>query len=174
MSGVEPQKPEKPGELAQMRIAGERHLTQGLAPDPQKFPDIETLEYRVNRDPIAIPQAVLKAHGFPIGQDQLHLHVGNAQSLDDILHRGLAGELIGKGTPPEIRGQKVVEFRVETKFGFPHLQTENGLGPRQIIHGENDLVLLRGKIAGKHVYPLPGQAIQHGGQLPRLMGEAHA
>ena len=102
--------------LAEMTIQDEAGLTEWLRSDPRDRRDVESLEHRVNTDPVPVAHPVGEVDRLTIGQDEIHLGVGHAASLDHVLDASGYVEGATDLPRPVVRRQEVLQLRIEPEF----------------------------------------------------------
>ena len=94
-----------------------KRVTRGGASRAQQRGEVEGLEARIDRHPVAVGEQAVEADRFAIDQHQLDLGVGHAERLDHVLHGGGAGAAGLERAPPVIGREEIVEFLVEAELG---------------------------------------------------------
>ena len=78
--------------------------------------DVEPLELRIDRDPLAALQASIEANRAAVDEDEIDLGVRHAERFDRVLDRGRSRDLTRDRALPLIGRQVVVELFVEPEF----------------------------------------------------------
>ncbi len=119
VAGVEPEQPEVSGEAPEMDVEHEPGPAEWLRPETDERPNVEGLEHRVHRDPVAVGHPVLEPHGPAVHQDQLDLGVGHPAGLDEVLDA--AGDVEGANDRPpfgDVLREEVLQLCVEADRGL--------------------------------------------------------
>jgi len=74
--------------------------------------NVQALEHRVDRHPLAAFEPVPETHRRAVDQDQIHLGVRHPERFDQIHHRRRAGKLVIESHLAPCRRQEVVELLV--------------------------------------------------------------
>lgn len=128
---VEPKEPQVAGKLSQMAIEEERGPAERLPPYAEKARNVEALELRVHREPVAIAEAGRELHRLSVEEDELDLDVGHPERFDRVFDcwRPLKGVGDLPLAPP--RGEEVVQFPVHPNCGPGHGSVGPPLRPGQ-------------------------------------------
>ncbi|OPZ73866.1 MAG: hypothetical protein BWY79_02203 [Actinobacteria bacterium ADurb.Bin444] len=82
--GVKAEKPQVPGQAAQVPIHHELEPPQGGVAQSEQRPHIELFENREHRYPLSSAQAMAPTHGLAVHQHQFNLRMRRSQRLDHV------------------------------------------------------------------------------------------
>ena len=109
------------GEPPQVCVQHETRLIDGPWPDPRERRDVDRFENRIHADPIPIFHDVGNVDRAASDQDEVDFRVGNAECLDEVLHRLSTLKALEKRTPSLVPGEEVAERSVESEGGLFHV-----------------------------------------------------
>jgi len=115
IDGIKPQQPEPARQPAEIHVQHEADCPQGRSAHAHQRREVKGFKDGINGNAITGVQAVVKAHGNTIGEDQVHFGVRDALRLDGLLDRRSAAKLVGDFAADGIRRQKIIKLGIEAE-----------------------------------------------------------
>jgi hypothetical protein len=113
VEGIEAAKAQVTGQLSQVYIQYEAYPSQGAIPEDGNRAYVERFELGIDRDPVAIVDAFLKACGFAIDQDQVYFSMWYAKGFYKVFYRWMIVEMKGDVAFDLVGFQEIVQFFIE-------------------------------------------------------------
>ena len=114
--GVEAEQAKIASEPAEMRIRSEPRLAEWLGTYARNRSDVERFEHRVDRDPIAIADAIREIDRLGVDDHEIHFGMWNACRLDHVLHGDFPIEAAHHCNEAVMPWQEIVQFGVEAEL----------------------------------------------------------
>jgi hypothetical protein len=120
---VEAKEPQVAGKRAEMHVGDEPRRSQRRRAQAQERRDVESLEHRIDRDPLAATEPVGKAYRDAVHEHEVDLGVRHTKRLDRVFDRRRSLEAISERALAPRGRQEVVQLLVEAELALRHLAT---------------------------------------------------
>jgi hypothetical protein len=118
---VEAKEPQVAGKRAEMHIGNEPRRSQRRRAQAHQRRDVEPLEHRVDRYPLAAAQAVREAYRGAVDEHEIDFGVRHAERLDRVFHRRGSVKAIRERALPPCGGEELVQLLVEAEVALGHV-----------------------------------------------------